>query len=347
MALESQNNILGGTVLMRAAIRSPNFVTGSSGWSINNDGSAEFNNIVIRGGAIISGTALYYSGTPALGNLIASINPGAQFTDIYGNTVLHGIASYNATGGADALYALLQGSGLIFADSTGTIFNNAAVVDIVQQGIASSAPALRLRSPTETTTDQAGLVMLSSNSGGTTKSMALLSSFGNTQQTNALLELQGGTAQTGVFVLVDAIGSSYWQCRLLADTNARIRATNQAIVFGSGTAAADVTLGRGAANLLQVSTADLEIHTAGRGLQVKGGANAKVGTATLVGGTVTVANTAVTANSIIKLGGTVGAVAANAGALFVSSATAATGFTVKSTNAADTSTFGYEITEQT
>jgi hypothetical protein len=44
-----RNSVVGGTTLVRAAIRSPNYVAGVSGWSINRDGSAEFSDIVIRG----------------------------------------------------------------------------------------------------------------------------------------------------------------------------------------------------------------------------------------------------------------------------------------------------------
>ena len=43
------NPIVGGTTLIRPAIQSPNYVAGVSGWTINIDGSAEFNNVTIRG----------------------------------------------------------------------------------------------------------------------------------------------------------------------------------------------------------------------------------------------------------------------------------------------------------
>lgn len=39
----------GASNLIRKAIRSPNFVAGLSGWSINKDGSAEFDNLIVRG----------------------------------------------------------------------------------------------------------------------------------------------------------------------------------------------------------------------------------------------------------------------------------------------------------
>lgn len=99
------NQILGGSnKLVRSAIESPNFVAGSAGWQVRKDGSAEFNNGVFRGtvtagtfqGAdfvITTGGAFFYSGTPAAGNLIASIAP-AQGTDAYGNFYNPGVNIY-------------------------------------------------------------------------------------------------------------------------------------------------------------------------------------------------------------------------------------------------------------
>lgn len=49
------NPIVGGTTLIRPAIQSPNYVVATSGWSINIDGSAEFNNVVIRGTLNVTG----------------------------------------------------------------------------------------------------------------------------------------------------------------------------------------------------------------------------------------------------------------------------------------------------
>jgi hypothetical protein len=91
-------------------------------------------------------------------------------------------------------------------------------------------------------------------------------------------------------------------------------------------------------------TADaLDIGTAGGGVAVAEGANARMGVATLVAGTVTVANTSVTATSRIFLtsqvdGGT-------PGWLRVSARTAATSFTITSSSAADTSQVGWIMFE--
>ena len=94
--MQPGNPVVGGTVLRRPAIQSPNFVTTVSGWTINADGSAEFNNLTIRGtfsgtDYVLSAAGLFlYSGTPAAGNLIFSIAPAATTTDGLGNTVTGG-----------------------------------------------------------------------------------------------------------------------------------------------------------------------------------------------------------------------------------------------------------------
>ncbi|HEY6019824.1 MAG TPA: hypothetical protein VIY48_07935 [Candidatus Paceibacterota bacterium] len=91
LAFDTQGN------LIIPGVHSDNYVTGVSGWTINKDGSAEFNNVVIRGSEVLGGTALYYSGTPAAGNLVASIS-GAAGTDPFGNGYLAGVSVYDPVG---------------------------------------------------------------------------------------------------------------------------------------------------------------------------------------------------------------------------------------------------------
>lgn len=43
------NPIVGGTTLIRPSIHSPDYVAGVSGWTINKDGTAEFNDVTVRG----------------------------------------------------------------------------------------------------------------------------------------------------------------------------------------------------------------------------------------------------------------------------------------------------------
>lgn len=128
------------------------------------------------------------------------------------------------------------------------------------------------------------------------------------------------------------------------DSSARftVRADGR-IAWGPGNAPADTVLQRSAAGVLALSTGSLDVSSAGQGLRVAEGANAKQGTALLVAGTVTVANTAVTATSRIFLtsqvdGGT-------PGFLRVSTRVAGTSFTILSSSNTDTSTVAYEIFE--
>lgn len=89
--MQPGNPIVGGVVLRRPAITSPNYATGVSGWTVNQDGSAEFNSVTIRNGQVVSGTQLFYDGTPGPGTLVASISVNSG-TDPYGNTYPAGIS---------------------------------------------------------------------------------------------------------------------------------------------------------------------------------------------------------------------------------------------------------------
>lgn len=79
------NSVVGGTTLVRPAIQSPNFVAGSTGWIIRADGSAEFNNVTVRGDLIVgpTGTQTWVvSGAnipAALTTFYASLTIGAAF----------------------------------------------------------------------------------------------------------------------------------------------------------------------------------------------------------------------------------------------------------------------------
>ncbi len=90
-----QNPIVGGTVLRIPAIQSPNFVSGVSGWTINADGTAQFNQLTL----IVQATAaavLIYNGVAALGTLIGSW-AGTAGTDPYGNAYPAGLSAQQGT----------------------------------------------------------------------------------------------------------------------------------------------------------------------------------------------------------------------------------------------------------
>lgn len=110
------NQVIGGlTKLIRDAINSPNFVHNVSGWSINKDGSAEFNDVEARGnitanelvvptgatvGARIVIDSAGLTAYSAANNIVLFIpvnpNPTALFTDIIaGLTANSGVLTFS------------------------------------------------------------------------------------------------------------------------------------------------------------------------------------------------------------------------------------------------------------
>jgi hypothetical protein len=88
---------------------------------------------------------------------------------------------------------------------------------------------------------------------------------------------------------------------------------------------------------------DVRIITAGKGLAVFEGADAKMGVATLVAGTVTVANTSITANSRVFT--TIQAAGGTLGVHAIANIVPATSFDIVSNSVLDTSTVAYIIIE--
>lgn len=95
------------------------------------------------------------------------------------------------------------------------------------------------------------------------------------------------------------------------------------------------------------SGGQLIIQTAGKGLSIKEGSNAKQGKSTMVAGAVTVSTTAVTSSSRIFIGiNDAGSGAlTNIGSIYVNNIVASTSFDIRSTNVLDTSSVVWLITE--
>lgn len=107
----------------------------------------------------------------------------------------------------------------------------------------------------------------------------------------------------------------------------------------------DGTTGNGTFTTDWTVNGNLITGTVGKGLQVKGGSNAKIGTVVLNGtSAVVVTDTAATANSQIIL--TIQTPAGTVGSPYVSAISAGTSFSVKSTAVGDTSTAAYLIVEK-
>lgn len=121
--------------LIKQEIKSPNYVPGVSGWAIFKTGSAEFNNLTIRGtfygtDFIINTSGIFfYSGIPAAGNLIISI-AGAAGTDAFTNTYPEGLSF--TLNGKSIVVGLTGGAPLIyFVSGLASIVNGAAFQDII------------------------------------------------------------------------------------------------------------------------------------------------------------------------------------------------------------------------
>jgi hypothetical protein len=165
-----------------------------------------------------------------------------------------------------------------------------------------------------------------------------------TPVSSALAEFQGGTGQIVIQAIPDAATTVLLSSFITTDTFNRYRIRADGLTsWGTGSAALDSALQHLSTGRMGFTTCDVAVHTAGRGLQVAEGSNAKQGTGTLAAGTATIANTSVTASSRIIVTGQPGG--ANRGGLNVTTITAATSFVVTSTNAADTGNFAYQIFE--
>lgn len=129
------NSVVGGVTLVRPAIRSPNYVAGVSGWSINITGDAEFNNAVIRGSLVI-GTSPFpvyeivgATGTPAI---------PAELQTQYGGTLIAAALLYFTATNYD--YTAYDSAGFVYTGrrTAGPTFIEA------YRTISSGVPILRL-----------------------------------------------------------------------------------------------------------------------------------------------------------------------------------------------------------
>lgn len=120
------NSVIGGAAaLIRAAIKSPNFVTGSAGWQISKDGSAEFNSLTIRGtfqgtNFVINSVGMFvYNGAPAKGTLILAIAETSG-VDAFGNNYGQGfnVGVWSASTGNQLQHFGIDNNGKVYVANT-------------------------------------------------------------------------------------------------------------------------------------------------------------------------------------------------------------------------------------
>jgi len=197
------NPVVGGTVLRRAAIQSPNFEQGPPivGWAINADGSAFFGDVTAEGTITASSCAgtdflinsagiFVYSGTPAAGNLIASV-AAANGTDGFGNAYVAGVTSY-----AGSTYASMDG-GQIQLQAGGEF-------QAAQLGAAGAGESF-LSSGLETSGDIAAEVILQSQ-GSAGQSTVVLSAAQVTAVDN--MTINGNLTVNGTFINGGSTGTA-------------------------------------------------------------------------------------------------------------------------------------------
>ncbi|MEU0398345.1 hypothetical protein ABZ208_37505 [Streptomyces sp. NPDC006208] len=86
------DELAGGIILIRPALRSPNYMTGSTGWTINQDGTAEFADLTIRSSDGSNSTVIIANGE-------IEIRDGSNNLEIEINAT--GVTTYGNRGGID------------------------------------------------------------------------------------------------------------------------------------------------------------------------------------------------------------------------------------------------------
>lgn len=202
------NPILGGTVLVRPAIKSPNYVPGVSGWSINRDGSAEFDDLTIRGTfdgtdyEINSSGEFFYSGTPAFGNLVMSI-ANAAGTDSHGNPYAGpGVAIYSS--GGTGVQMILSGTEAKLQFPSG--YSLEAQIARLETSVPGSFIQMFMAGPSITTaghTDQAYWEMTSSDGTASAACQFSYSDIAGNPHLFAQWNAAGFTIESGSITAVD------------------------------------------------------------------------------------------------------------------------------------------------
>lgn len=177
-------------------LQSPNFISNVSGWQIDKNGNAQFNNLTIRGTffgldfIINNNGAFFYNGTPALGNLKISIVSNGGGTDSFGNVYLDNITAYNVAvaGGGHAQLAANPSTGIPFlvllppglTSNSGPPQINAGAVN---GGLVNEASQINVHSGFGTGPGSAGDAVLQ------------LISEANDQSTNSIANVIAGQSQ--------------------------------------------------------------------------------------------------------------------------------------------------------
>jgi len=108
------NSILAGEELVRTGVRSPNYAAGVSGWRIARDGSAEFNNVTVRGSLFTRNPSGAYVQIFASGSLAAiDLQPPDDPDETFDNGTI-----YADTDGLDTPFLQIQSPIIVGEDNS-------------------------------------------------------------------------------------------------------------------------------------------------------------------------------------------------------------------------------------
>lgn len=176
-----ENPVVGGEFgeLIRAAIQSPDYVVNVSGWTINRDGSAEFNDITIRGGAIVGGSI--------------TIGPAGMPQVVIDSTPFAGFISFPTNASFEDMVAMIRAQA------------NEADPTVGLSLLLQSAT-------TDTSSDQATIVLSSESQDTLTPaSIAMAVPGANLDLTDTGIRLRGAltTSNSEIFVDDDSTNGNY------------------------------------------------------------------------------------------------------------------------------------------
>lgn len=140
----------GGGTLVYPAIRSPNYVTGISGWSINKSGFAEFQNVIVRG--TFSGINQFYGVTASGDNTGAADSAALKTAFLTSDMVLLAPGTYyldQPLAGLTSPGQVLAGAGYSTIIQDGSLWSGSALFEpsasnVTISGIQASLTAASL-----------------------------------------------------------------------------------------------------------------------------------------------------------------------------------------------------------
>jgi hypothetical protein len=207
--VQFQDDVVGGVTLVRPAIQSPNYATGTAGWTINADGTAEFSSVTLNFGDVSGSVTIADGRIQVFDNtdtLMAEITPRDGFENDGGVLVYE-------TNPANKLYTVQMVDGLIrfydgddLPDLPGTI-----IYSVADAGTSVDPATLEISSGAQGTTvlEPATLALISATTARTARADLTLDggvfAIDGVDQGRGLLDYQSTQANTGTVTTTETV----------------------------------------------------------------------------------------------------------------------------------------------